>query len=82
MKKILVLAVLLFASVSSYAGNFAFTCHADVSCKDLFPDMVTDKFMEKFPNDQWAIFVIGRMSPFSDGAGVSYAEVGVVPTNE
>jgi len=80
MKKLIVLVMLIASSFSVYAGRYSYNCWmTDISCDGLFRDMVSDKFTAKFPHDRFEIFVYAKTHAFSDGSGVSYSIVGVVP---
>lgn len=62
--------------------TFASTCRANVECKGLFNDLLTEKFLKRFPADQWAIFVYADTYVFGDGKATSQAVVGVVPISK
>jgi len=64
------------------AGEFK--CHAfgDSGCAHLINDVVTDKFIDKFPAKKYEIVVIYQFQIYSDGGGVGYAVAGVAPVLE
>jgi hypothetical protein len=45
----------------------------------LFNDLLTEKFLKRFPSGQWEIFVYADTYVFGDGKATSQAVVGVVP---
>jgi hypothetical protein len=64
------------------AGTYSFDCGSSkVNCKDLFADLVPDKFTTRYDHRHYQIFVYSAISAFSDGAGVTVAIVGVTPTS-
>src|SRR4051812_18917824 len=63
----------------SYSQIPGSSCRANVECKGLFSDLLTQKFLARFPSDKWEIFVYADTYPFGDGKATSQAVVGVVP---
>ena len=84
-----VLTLFLFALLpalapaqSADADTFTIQCgHSEVSCDDLFGDLVTAKFTRAFDHRVWAIFVYSQNVAYSDGSGVAMTIVGVVEQN-
>jgi len=70
--------------ISAYAGTFRVTCSYEAeslsACASVVSDLVTDKFIAKFPDSQFSIFVHSDMHSYSNGGYVAYALAGVVPT--
>jgi hypothetical protein len=78
---ILFLAVFV-CSASGYGEAVNSTCRANVECKGLFNDLLTDKFLLRFPSDKWEIFVYADTYVFGDGKATSQAVVGVIPISK
>jgi hypothetical protein len=77
----LVICIVLFATSNLYAGYYSYDCSKSaVSCDNLFSDIVTEKYTKTFDNEKWDIFVYSATNAFSDGSGLHYAIVGVVPS--
>lgn len=75
----LVLGLLCIAAPAS-AGVYSVNWYADVpDASALVRDIVTDRFTEKFPADDWNIVVVAEFHAYSDGGGVGYAVAGVAP---
>lgn len=79
MKISLIAAALAVFSTAASAGNFTYYCDTEVSCKQLFNDLVTDKFIKKYPDTKWEIFVLTSMAHFSDSSASGSAIIGVRP---
>lgn len=79
MKELLIVAALAVLSSAASAGNFSYYCDTEVSCNQLFNDLVTDKFIKKYPDGKWEIFVLTSMAHFSDGSASGTAIIGVRP---
>ncbi|HEY8099531.1 MAG TPA: hypothetical protein VIF82_02165 [Burkholderiaceae bacterium] len=73
--------IALGLSIPCIAQTTSSTCRANVECKGLFNELVTDKFLERFPPDKWEIFVYADTYAFGDGKATSQAVVGVVPVS-
>ena len=75
--------VVFFLCISTAnAGEFSYDCfQSDLSCKNLFNDLVTQKFTNAYNYKKWSIFVYGDKAAFSDGSGVTYTIVGLVDAN-
>lgn len=77
------LFIFLFAAFGfpmfAYSQTFASTCRANVECRGLFSDLLTEKFLARYPADTWEIFVYADTLAFGDGKATSQAVVGVVP---
>lgn len=71
------------ASASVYAGAFNVVCSYSndnlSACADVVSDIVTDKFLARFPNQTFSIFVHSDIHSYSNGGYVAYAVAGVVP---
>jgi hypothetical protein len=72
----------LALSIPGYSQTLSSTCRANVECKGLFNDLLTDKFLARFPADKWEVFVYADTLPFGDGRATSQAIVGVVPVSK
>lgn len=66
-------------SIPSYGDTSISSCRTNAGCKELFSDLVTEKFRARFPPDKWEIFVHADTYSFGDGKATSHAIVGVVP---
>jgi hypothetical protein len=79
----LLLAALLAVPAVARAGDFVTTCNfqsdALKDCGSNFADIVTDRFIERFPADRFEIFVFSNVTAFDEGGMIAYAAVGVVP---
>ncbi|MCK7499002.1 MAG: hypothetical protein MZW92_57225 [Comamonadaceae bacterium] len=66
------------------AGTFRVACSYEndnlSKCASVVSDIVTDKFIAKFPSDRYSIFVHSDIHSYSNGGYVAYAVTGVVPT--
>lgn len=83
MSRLLILLAAVFGfSIHAYGETPASTCRANVECKGLFNELVTDKFLARFPPDKWSIFVYADTYVFGDGKATSQAVVGVVPVSK
>jgi hypothetical protein len=83
MSRLLILLVAVFGfSMNAHSETANSTCRANVECTGLFNDLVTDKFLAKFPSDRWTIFVYADTYVFGDGKATSQAVVGVVPISK
>lgn len=77
--KLAVIAGLASLSVSASAGQFSCIAYGDVGCAEHIQDIVTDKFATKYPSKKYAIVTVYDFQQYSDGGGVGFAIVGVVP---
>lgn len=83
MSRLLIFLVAVFGcSINAYSETTSSTCRANVECKGLFNELVTDKFLARFPPDKWEIFVYADTFVFGDGKATSQAVVGVVPISK
>ncbi|MGZ3239864.1 MAG: hypothetical protein ACXWIN_02560 [Burkholderiaceae bacterium] len=83
MSRLLILLVAVFGfSINAYSETTGSTCRANVECKGLFNELLTDKFLDRFPPDKWEIFVYADTYAFGDGKAISQAVVGVVPISK
>ena len=83
MSRFLVFLLAVFGLIiNAHAETFNSTCRANVECKGLFNDLLTDKFLLRFPSEQWQIFVYADTYVFGDGKATSQAVVGVVPASK
>lgn len=78
-------AISLVATKIAFAGDFSVSCsykNDNLSkCASVLSDVVTDKFISKFPADKFQIFVHSNVMGFSDGGYSAYAVSGVIPKN-
>lgn len=85
MKCIVATAIFLLTAQASHSGEFSVTCSYTNDnigkCASVLTDLVTDKFIAKFPSTKYEIFVHSNMLSFSDGGFASYAVAGVVLRN-
>lgn len=86
MKKIITALLLLAASQVAVAGTFNFKgtsetlTNADLDGK--LGDLVTDKFIEKYPSKKWTIYVqTSTGNSNSNGSTLYFVSVGVAPKN-
>jgi hypothetical protein len=81
----IVLGSTLVASMPAEAGEFRVACSYKFDtlsrCADAIPDLVTDKYLAKFPAKKFSIFVHSDIHSYSNGGYVAYAVAGVVPTS-
>jgi hypothetical protein len=83
MSRVFILLIALVGFISpTYSQTSGSTCRANVECQGLFNDLVTQKFLARFPSDKWQIFVYADTYPFGDGKATSQAVVGVVPMSK
>jgi hypothetical protein len=77
----LVLA-LLACPVAARAGDFNTNCsyvtEALAPCGEVFADIVTDRFIERFPVERYEIFVFSNVETNQAGDLLAYAVAGVV----
>jgi hypothetical protein len=79
----LVIAAVLTLSPLAHADTFSIQCaNSEVSCDNLFPDLVSAKFTRFFDHRKWAIFVYSQKFVYGNGSGVASVLVGVVEQNE
>lgn len=69
-------------AVQAHAETPRFVCRANVACAGLFNDLLTEKFLLRFPPEQWQVFVYADTYTFGDGKATSQAVVGVVPLSK
>jgi len=80
MPRLLIFLLTLFCfSIPGYGETSGSSCRTNVECKELYSDLVTEKFLARFPPDKWEIFVHADTYAFGDGKATSHAIVGVVP---
>jgi hypothetical protein len=76
-------AISLAATQQAFAGDFSVFCSYKNSnlekCASVVSDVVTDKFVAKFPADKFQIFVHSNVMAFTDGGFSAYAVAGVIP---
>ncbi|BET27603.1 hypothetical protein EV673_1725 [Limnobacter thiooxidans] len=77
--KALAISTLVSMSFSSHAGEFSCSLYGNVDCAEHIKKLVTDKFTSKFPSTKFEIVAVSEFQVYSDGGGVGYAVVGVVP---
>jgi len=78
--KYLLVFVLIVTGSNVFAGSFSYNCSSsDVSCNDLFNDLITDKFTNRYDHNKYEIFVYSRSRGFSNGSGIVFTFVGVAP---
>lgn len=77
------IAVSLLTAQVAFAGNFSVFCSYRndnlQKCAEAIADIVTDKFVVKFPAAKFQIFVHSNVSSFTNGGFAAYAVAGVVP---
>ncbi|QDZ29349.1 hypothetical protein [Noviherbaspirillum sp. UKPF54] len=75
----------LLATQIAYAGDFNVACSYKNDnlqrCASVIADIVTDKFIAKFPATKYQIFVHSNIMSFTNGGYSAYAIAGVVPKN-
>lgn len=75
-------AAILTLSPLAHADTFSIQCaNSEVSCDDLFADLVSAKFTRFFDHKRWAIFVYSENFVYSHGSGVASVLVGAVEQN-
>lgn len=86
MKKFLSCAigtVSLFTAQLASAGEFSVACSYKNTnleeCASVVADIVTDKFIAKFPAKKFQIFVHSNVHSYTNGGYTAYAVTGVVP---
>jgi len=76
-------AALLVAAAGAQAGEFAVSCQYKndnlQKCASVVSDLVTDKFVAKFPANRFQIFIYSNIMDFSNGGYSAYAVAGVIP---
>lgn len=78
--KTAILVSLACISVSSFAaGSFYCRAYGDAGCSEHLGDVVTDKFIARFPDSKYEIVVVSNYEPYSNGGGVGFAIAGVSP---
>ena len=79
----LLATAMIAAPATACAGEFNSTCHfsseALSACGENFSDLVTDRFIERFPADRYELFIYSMAAPFDEGGMVAHAVAGVVP---
>lgn len=76
----LLLFMFLFVSSNAIAGEFRIHCFYDQGrCSALITDIVSDRFLARYPPDKWQIIVISEVHRFSNGGGTAFAVTGVSP---
>ena len=78
MKKLLFVMCMLVVPVVS-AGEFSCASFGDSGCSQHIKDIVTDRFTSKYPSDKFQLVAIYDFMKHSNGGGVGFAIVGVVP---
>ena len=64
----------------AHAGTFHTNCEAELNdCGKTVVDIVTDKFISRFPADKWELTIIADVMTFPDGGRIAHAVVGVTP---
>jgi hypothetical protein len=80
MSRLFIFVFVVFGfSIPGFGQTPASACRANVECKGLFNDLVSQKFLARFPAEKWEIFVYADTYVFGDGKATSQAVVGVVP---
>lgn len=81
----LMMAMSLASAQAAFAGEFSVSCsytNDNLSkCASNISDIVSDKFIAKFPATQFAIFVHSYASSFTNGGFSTYAVAGVIKKN-
>lgn len=76
-------AVSLLTSQLAFAGGFSVFCSYKndnlQKCANVVADIVTDKFVAKFPVAKFQIFVHSNIHSYTNGGYTAYAVAGVVP---
>jgi hypothetical protein len=78
MKKIL-FVICMFAVEIVSAGEFRCSSFGKNGCTQHINDIVTERFTSKYPIEKFQIVAIYDFREYSDGGGVGFAVVGVVP---
>lgn len=80
--KIVALLVLMAAKAAS-AGNFSMACsytNANLQkCAAVVADLVTDKFVAKYPAAKFQIFAYSNVHKYTSGGYAAFAVAGVIP---
>jgi hypothetical protein len=75
----------MLACFPAKAGEFRVACSYKFDtlsrCADAVSDIVTDKYLAKFPAKKFSIFVHSDIHSYSNGGYVAYAVAGVIPTS-
>ena len=77
--KVFAILSLGFVSFFAHAGPFSCTSYGTAGCAKNIEDLVTDKFTSKYPKNKFEIVAVYEFQTYTDGGGVGYAVVGVVP---
>lgn len=82
-KRALAIVVGLMSTQAAVAGEFSVNCSYKNEnlrkCATALADIVTDKFVSKFPSSRFQIFVHSSVVGFSNGGYGAYAVAGVIP---
>jgi len=77
--------VSVLATQLVHAGEFSVSCSYKndnlQKCASVISDVVTDKFVAKYPAARYQIFVHSYIFGFTDGGYSAYAVAGVIPRN-
>lgn len=77
------LAVQAVLLPSAHAGEFSVFCtysNQNLSkCANAISDLVTDKFIAKFPPSKYQIFMHSNIHSYTNGGYAAYAIAGVIP---
>ena len=70
------------SAATAPARNLTFSAHCFSNvpkCSDSISDIVTEKFMARFPSDKWRIVIFSEAHHYSDGTAVAFSLAGVAP---
>ncbi|MDC7704031.1 hypothetical protein [Vogesella indigofera] len=79
MKKTIVIGLLSIFAAYANAGQYRFFCNVNVDCTDLFTDLVSDNFTNKYPAKNWEIYVLADTVQYTTDVVTGMAFAGVRP---
>lgn len=77
MKKTIVIGLLSILTAYANAGEFRYSCSTNVDCNNLFTDLVSEKFMNRYPAKNWEIYVLSDSLQYTNAGASGVALVGV-----
>lgn len=76
-------AYMMVSGQNAVAGEFSVSCYFKNSniakCASVISDLVTDKFIARFPASKFQIFVFSDVHRYTNGGFAAYAVAGVIP---
>lgn len=79
MKKTIVIGLLSIFSAYANAGEFRISCNTSVDCNNLVNDLVSDKFINRYPAKKWEIYVLSDSLQYTNTGVSGMALVAVRP---